>query len=446
MQRLIHGFKNSWQQSNLHTVYNFSDPYAKGRCRILLSTILDSVASQLVTGIFYTSFLLHYGMDKSKIGFLTFIPYITCMLNLFSPLILERFQRRKQILITAKLIHCFISYVGIALLPKLIQDGSSRMMGLAILILVATAISQLFSSGWTAWHANYLQEHVRIDYFRSSACIISGVSYAIALTISYLGDRFAGTPNEIILLTSIRYIAFGLTIVDTFIWLAQKEFPYEKTVRIKFSNIFTLPLKNKSFLLTLILLALYNFGVYLPNATINAYLLEDVGVSYTLINAINASYFLFFFFFTKMWNQVIYKFDIYRAFGIGIMLYGFSHLAYSFVAADTIWLYIIVRLVQHVLGVLLSGLVSTILYDHLPLTDRTNYLSFYTIVQNASIFLALMLDTALATLMRNQAVNLFGASVISTQLSLFASGLVMLVLGVLSFSWANKLMRFKPHN
>ena len=411
---------------------------------MLFSTILDNISGQLVTGIFYTSFLLYYGMDKSKIGFLTFIPYITCMLNLFSPMLLERFQRRKHILIASKLIHCFISYVGIALLPTLIQSNQKRMMGLAILIVSASAISQLFSSGWSAWHTNYLQEHVRIDYFRSSSCIISGVTYTIALVISYLGDRFSGTSNEILLLTAIRYIAFGLMIADTFIWLSQKEFPYEKTVRTKFSNIFTLPLKNKPFLMTMALLALYFVGNYLPNATLNAYLLEDVGVSYTLINAVNASYFLFFFVFTKMWNQITYKLNMYRALGMGIILLGFTFFAYSFVTANTVWLYVVVRLLQHVLGVLHSGVISTILYDHLPLTDRTNYLSFYSIVQNASIFLALMLDTALAAFMGNNAIHILGFSKTSTQIMLFASGVVLILGGILSITWAHKLIRFKP--
>lgn len=444
MQRFIYRLKQSWQHSNLHTVYNLTDPYAKGRCRMLLSTILDNISGQLVTGIFYTSFLLYYGMDKSKIGFLTFIPYITCMLNLFSPMLLERFPRRKHILITSKLVHCFINYVGIALLPTLIHSNQKRMMGLAILIVSASAISQLFSSGWSAWHTNYLQEHVRIDYFRSSSCIISGITYTVALVISYLGDRFSGTPNEIVLLTAIRYIAFGLMIVDTCIWLSQKEFPYEKTVRTKFSNIFTLPLKNKPFLMTMALLSLYFVGNYLPNATLSAYLLEDVGVSYTLINAVNASYFLFFFVFTKMWNQVIYKLNMYRALGLGGILLGFTFFTYSYVTANTVWLYVVVRLMQHVLGVLHSGIISTILYDHLPHTDRTNYLSFYSIVQNASIFLGLMLDTALAAFMKNGTIHFLGVSRTSTQIMLLASGVVLIFGGILSITWSHKLMRFKP--
>ncbi|MBE5893633.1 MAG: MFS transporter [Lachnospiraceae bacterium] len=435
--------KQRWQHSSLRTVYNFSDPYAKGRCRILGSNLLDNVCTQLTTDIFYTSFLLYYDMDKSKIGFLTFIPYITCLLNLFSPMILERFQRRKTLLITAKLTHCFVNYIGIAILPTLLHGNRERMMGLAILIVSASAISQLFSSGWTAWHANYLQEEVRIDYFRSSNCISSAFSFTIALFISYLGDRFIGTPNEIILLTSIRYIAFGLMLIDTFIWIAQKEFPYEKTVRIKFSNIFTLPVKNKLFLMTMVLLALHHFSNGLPTATLNAYLLKDVGVSYTLISAINASYFLFFFPFTKMCTWFTNKLNLYRAYGVSMIVMGISNFAYSYVTANTIWLYVVIRLVHHVLGVMLSGVVSAILYDHLPQADRTNYLSFYTIAQNFSIFLAMMLSTALAAIMKDNTIRAFGIAQTSTQLSLVASAVMMFFLGTLSITWAKKLIPSK---
>jgi MFS family permease len=135
---------------------------------------------------------------------------------------------------------------------------------------------------------------------------------------------------------------------------------------------------------------------------------------------------------------------MYRALGIGIILFGLTNFAYSFVTANTVWLYVVVRLLQHVLGVLHSGVISTILYDHLPLTDRTNYLSFYSIVQNASIFLALMLDTALAALMKNDAIHILGVSRTSTQIMLFAGGLVLIFGGILSITWAHKLMRFKP--
>lgn len=422
------------------TVFHLKDLHGQGRARILTSTVLDNVNVMLTTGVFYTSFLLYYGMDKSRIGFLTFIPYITCLLNIFSPSILERFRRRKALLITAKLTQCFISYIGIALLPTLVQDQNARLFGLTVLIILSTAISQLFASGWNAWNANYLQDHVRVNYFFIANCVLNMIAHPTALIISFIADKFADTPNEIMLLTTIRYVAFGLAIADALIWVFQKEFPYEKsTDKIKFSAVFTMPLKNKKFMMVITLLTIYNFAGQLPNATINAYLLEDVGVSYTLIAAINACYFLFFFLCAGMWNKIICKFNQYYAFMLALLLQGISYIAFAFVSANTIWLYIIVRLIQHVTGVLISGVCSSILYDHLPKADRTNYLSFYFIVTNGAIFLALMVDTILAGLWGNGAISILGISVYSTQITIFASAIIQLLLGKLAYKWSHTL-------
>lgn len=430
------------KKSMINTVFNIKDLHGQGRARILTSSVLDNVVLMLTTGVFYTSFLLYYGMDKSRIGFLTFIPYITCLLNIFSPSILERFQKRKAILITAKLTQCFISYIGIALLPTLVHDQNARLAGLAVLIILSTAIGQLFASGWNAWNANYLQDHVRVNYFFITNCVLNMIAHPTALIISFIADRYADTPNEILILTAIRYIAFGLMIADALIWIFQKEFPYEKsTNKVKLSAVFTMPLKNKKFMMVMVLLTVYNFAASLPNATINAYLLEDVGVSYTLIAAINACYFLFFFFFTGMWNAVICRFDRYYAFGLALILQGASFIAYAFVSADTIWLYITVRLIQHITGVLISGVCSSILYDHLPNADRTNYLSFNFIVTNGAIFLALMADTLLAGLWGNGAISIMNMPVYSTQIMIFASALVQLLLGRLALKWAQTLAK-----
>ena len=46
-------------------------------------------------------------------------------------------------------------------------------------------------------------------------------------------------------------------------------------------------MKNKPFLATMGIAFLFYFVYNLPNATINVWLLEDVKVSYTLINGIN---------------------------------------------------------------------------------------------------------------------------------------------------------------
>lgn len=216
------------QASPLRYVYNVKDDLGKGRFCMLLSSVMAGLVGQLSGGLFYTSFLLMYGLDKSRIGILTFIPYITCLLNLFSPILLERFKKRKWILVSGKMAFYTVNIIGITLLPMLVKDPDALLLWFVILIIIANAINQLFASGFSAWNANFLPDHVRVDYFNSASCINSAITFAITLAVSAIGDNLKGTPHEGTMLIAIRFLAFALAIVDCLVWLIPKEYPYAK--------------------------------------------------------------------------------------------------------------------------------------------------------------------------------------------------------------------------
>lgn len=223
------------------------------------------------------------------------------------------------------------------------------------------------------------------------------------------------------MITLLRWIAFALAIVDCLIQLIPKEYPYLQKAKTKISNIFVLPIKNKRFLLTILIIAAYTFATNLPNATLNTYVLE-IGVSYTLVNGINALYFLFFIFFSKMWKKFIAKHYWFRAFAFAMLMQAVTYYMYAFVTADTIWLYVVVRLLQHIFGVVMNSIVASLPYVNLPEEDRTNYMSFHTIVSNMAAFLSMMLGTMVTSYMEHGsgALNIFGISFTSTQILLFA--------------------------
>lgn len=431
--------KKRWETSPLRYVYNVKDDLGRGRTCMLLSSMMAGLVGQLSGGLFYTSFLLMYGLDKSRIGILTFIPYITCLLNIFSPLILERFKKRKWVLVSSKLLYYFINIIGITLLPTLVTDENQMLVWFVVLTITASSINQLFASGFSAWNANFLPDNVRVDYFNSASCINSAFTYILTLVVSAIGDALKDTPQEEPMLIAIRYIAFALAIVDCVIWLIPREFPYAKSARSKLSNIFTLPFKKKRFLGTILIAAAYTFALNLPNATLNAYVLEDVGISYTLCNGINATYFLFFIFFSNMWKRLISKFYWFRAFAIVLIIHALTYYAYSFVTADTVWLYVVVRFSQHVLGVATGTIMSSLPYINLPDEDRTNYLSFHAIVANMAAFFSMMLGTFFTGWMGDQIISVFGYPFSSTQILLFACAAAQCVVAVFCVIFSNAL-------
>lgn len=425
MKNFITAMENKWKTSTLRYVYNAKDDRGRGRLCMLISGIMSGLIGQLSSGLFYTGFLLGHGIDIVDIAIITFIPYITCFLNIFSPWILEHFKKRKLILAAGKLLYYFINIVGITLLPELIEDPEARLAGFIAIVVISNSINALFSSGYSAWQANFLPDDVRMDYFTSSGCINSLLSYIIVFCVSVITDRLEGSPDQLIMITMLRWIAFGLAVIDCLIQLIPKEYPYLKKAKTKLANIFVLPVKNSRFLLTILIVAAYTFATNLPNATLNAYVLEvldGTGMQYTLPNAINALYFLFFIFFSKIWKKFVAKHYWFRAFAFAMLMQSVTYYMYVFVTADTVWLYVVVRLLQHIFGVVMNSIVASLPYVNLPEEDRTNYMSFHTIVSNMAVFLSMMLGTMFTSYMEHGSGtwNILGIAFTSTQILLFA--------------------------
>lgn len=444
MKNFITALKNKWQTSTLRYVYNAKDDRGRGRLCMLISGIMAGIIGQLSTGFFYTGFLLGHGIDIVDIAIITFIPYITCFLNIFSPWILEHFKKRKFILASGKLLYYTVNIVGITLLPELVENPEARLAGFIAIVILSNSINALFSSGYSAWQANFLPDNVRMDYFTSSGCINSMLSYIIVLAVSVITDRLQDSPEQLVMITVLRWIAFGLAIIDCLIQLIPKEYPYLKKAKSKLSNIFVLPFRQKRFLLTILICASYTFATNLPNATLNAYVLEildGTGMQYTLPNAINALYFLFFIIFSRMWKKFVAKHYWFRAFAFAMLMQSVTYYIQVFVTANTIWLYVVVRLMQHVFGVVMNSIVASLPYVNLPDEDRTNYMSFHTIVSNMAVFFSMMLGTMFTSLMDDgtKLVYILGYPLTSTQILIFACAAAQCIVGVMTLSLAKRV-------
>lgn len=425
--------------STLRYVCDAREDRGRGRLCMLLSGVLSGLIGQLSGGLFYTSFLLMYGIDQSRIAVLTFVPYITCLLSIFSPYILERFPKRRKILVAGKLLYYLVNILGITVMPAVVKNPDARLFWFIVLVITASAINQLIASGFSAWNANFLPDYVRVDYFSTASCIQNSLTYIIILLVSFVKDKLTGTPYESTMLITVRYVALALAIVDCIIWLIPKEYPYPRTTRVKLSNIFTLPIKNRRFFLTILILILYSFVTNFPTVTLNVYLLQNIKVSYTLVNAINALYFVFIIVFTRVWRKFIDKYYWFRSLALGLLIESFSYLVYSFLTEDRLWIYIFVRFTQHLSGSLSNLCINSLPYVNLPEEDRTCYLSFHTILTNVAVFFSLMLATIFTGIMGDRVVTLFHTPYTSTQFLMLATSIGQSLVALLSFFLSKKL-------
>ena len=66
-------------------IYTLKTENGRGRTIILAHVAINQVITWLTTGMFYTSFLMIYGIDIVNVGIITFIPYIASLFGVFSP-------------------------------------------------------------------------------------------------------------------------------------------------------------------------------------------------------------------------------------------------------------------------------------------------------------------------------------------------------------------------
>ncbi len=411
-------------------VFNFKTDQSRGRVVMLTSAVMDMVISYLTAGVFYTGFLIGNNIDIVNVGIISFLPYIASCFSIFAPIILEKLKRRKWYLFWMRTLYFTVNIMGITLLPVFVKDPTLKVVGFGCIVFTASLINALITSGYTVWHLNFIPDEVRARYF-SFQQITSMIFAAVTLlTSSSIADALAGTPHELKIITTFRYIAYALAIIEMIIMLTPKEYPYPQAAKVKLKDVFALPLKNKKFMFTMSIIAIWQFSYSLVSL-FSYYLLNDCKVPYIFINSIDASYSLFLIILSPFWVKILKKWGWLKTFAIAEILHMPTNILYGFVTGGNyMWLMLSVRLVQHALGVGANLAYANVQYLALPEEGRSNYLTFYTILLNVTSLLGSSTATAFIALTENMEFNIFGQSLLGVQILMIIFGLFRGFIGI----------------
>ncbi len=417
------------QGARFFTLFNFHNELAKGRSCMLLSNAIVSVISWLTTGLFYTSFLMANGIDIVKIGILTFVPFIANCFSVFSPSILERFARRRLLLAGSRVAYYALNILGITVMPLFVSDPALKMTLFVVRVFAANIVNALFTSGYQVWQVNFIPDAVRAEYFSTNTLVTSFIGCGAALASSLVADALAATPYQDTIIVIFRYVAFALALLDVAIISSPKEYPYKKSGDLpRLRDIVTKPLHHKKFALTMMLVFAWTFCINVPLSSLNYYLINDVGVSYSFVYIINMFYPFFLVAFLPLGKKIIRRVGWFKAFAVGAMLHIPTNLMYScVVAANYTWLMPTVRLTQHLFGVLMNVAYANMVYINLPETDQTNYVAFHTLTVNIASFLGMMAGTGFVAAFPDIVVRVLGLSFTNVQMLLWVEALGQLL-------------------
>ena len=423
---------------SLGDIYSLRDEESKGRLISLGSAVMTAVYNVFITGIFYTGFLSMYGISITGVGIVTFIPYIANCFSIFSPAILDRFKKKKGILLASKIYFYAMYIIATTLMPQFVSDPDDRLTWFIILLFLAYAVYALFCPGLTTWFYRFYPQDSgqRTRYIVLNQTFSSILSSSVLLLSGILIDAVEGSPLQNQLILAFRYFAFVLVLIDVLMQAFAKEYPTPKAEKIRLLDVFTLPFRYKKFLLCMILMFVWNYISNLNNGLWNYHLLNHLHFSYTIINTISMLYTIILLLTSNLWQRILRRFSWIKTFGIAVLLFVPTEFAMFSLTPSDQALYVATALFQQILNVGLNFSYANILYMNLPEENSTAHVSFNTIGCNLFAFLGMITGTWVSSLSGDQLVPFFGMEVYTVQHTTLLRAIGLFVLGmILIFSW-----------
>lgn len=189
----------------------------------------SNVIANFVGGTFWTGLLLHLNAGDGFIGTMSMFSLAANMLQCFSPLLLERFPKRRTLLTVLRGVLYFINVILIGLIPLFPVDRQIRLYMTGAGVLIVNIINALISPGISIWHIQSLPNETRKSFFSLITMTVGAVVAICNLLGGWIVDIFAAHDMQYYGLLTVRAIAAVLCVVEIYLYFHIREYPYESS-------------------------------------------------------------------------------------------------------------------------------------------------------------------------------------------------------------------------
>lgn len=413
--------KERFLYSDFHRVFNCKTPENTGRTMLLLNSVFGNVANAVISGALYTSFLAENGIDIVRVGVISFIPYLSWLLSIFSPMVMSKFKKRRGIFVFNSIFYYCTVVLATTIMPRLVEDPAVKTVWFAVFLFLGNAVNAVLGSGTAAWHLHFIPEgrdlNVYVHYTNLAGLVLGNATGIIS---SVIAESLAKSGNQLMLLFWMRIGSFVLFLVAEYLlYVIPKEYPYpESNQKVRLSQLFTSPLRHRPFMLTLLIPVFWNIVTGLNANTYNYYLLETVHVplSYLYINAMTSM--LGSILLSGLFRRLVDRASAYLSLCYFLIVYCLMEMFYVFLAPGRIPMYAILVAIGGATGVGFSMAFNGLFYLQLPEdANKDLFFTFWNLVANLAAFAGASLGTWILALFESHGVyNIFGMPFYGSQL------------------------------
>ena len=206
--------------------YRKGDPSSEDRKRLVMCNYTSNVIANFVGGTFWTGLLLHLNAGDGFIGTMSMFSLAANMLQCFSPLLLERFPKRRTLLTVLRGVLYFINVILIGLIPLFPVDRQIRLYMTGAGVLIVNIINAFISPGPSIWHIQSLPNETRKSFFSLITMTVGAVVAICNLLGGWIVDIFAAHDMQYYGLLTVRAIAAVLCVVEIYLYFHIREYPY----------------------------------------------------------------------------------------------------------------------------------------------------------------------------------------------------------------------------
>ena len=385
--------------SDFYRVFNFKTETAKGRTLTTINTAVANLANAIITGALYTAFLAENGIDIVRVGIISFIPYISWMLSIFSPTILSQLRTRQKILLYNDYIFYGSLVFGTTIMPLIVKDPTAKTIWFAIFLFIGNASNALVGSGYTAWLVKFVPKGRDLNVYTAWGNMANLIcSNSMGIIASLVATALEASGNRFWFIFWLR-IAAGVVFIagSMMIYLIPKEEPVELSpVKIRPRHVITEPIKHKAFMLTTLIPVIWCFSQSINSGTYSYYLLETVKVPMPYLYISSVSTMICSVLCTKFFRRYMDKTSAFHIMMLSIVSFFVMELFYVFVAPGRIGIYVTLVALNGFENVAFNLGYNQLFYLHLPEnSNRDLFATFWNLALNLPSFLGAALGAAL---------------------------------------------------
>jgi MFS family permease len=402
------------------------DDSSADRLHILKYNVTANVIANLIGGNFFTGLLLLLNADNGFFGLMTIITFSVNLLQLFAPFVLERFERRKKLLISLRVMLHAINIVLIGLIPLIPADNQARLAMVALSVFLVNALNALMGPGYSVWHIAHIPPRVRVSFF-SLLSMLNGIFVAVCnLVASRVVDAFKASGNELLGLEVLRIVALLIAVYDILLLCRLRELPRSKPVsKINFRDLLTKPWKERVYLRTVLVVVLWNATANLPGSYYTVYLLSELNVSYSYITLISMFNVVILILLTPVWRRFFNRKSWLKPLSWGILMLAPYYFMLAFVSPNLMVLYPIATIWAFICLTGINLAFTSVAYINIPQDNQTLYIGFYSTMAYLGALVGAFLARTFVTSLEGLRFTFLGVPFGEKQLLMIITGTLM---------------------